>query len=104
MKRKLLRGIGCPVGDGTTIVGPIECKGTIAIGNQIGEECRRVGKGENYTQLVCSGTWIGGRVTILGNTQISMVVVIAGCACVVEDAPPNVLVVGTGKKYPELKK
>lgn len=33
MKRKLLRGIGCPVGDGTTIVGPIECKGTIAIGN-----------------------------------------------------------------------
>lgn len=73
-------------------------------GYQIGEECRRVGKGENYTQLVCSGTWIGGRVTILGNTQISMVVVIAGCACVVEDAPPNVLVVGTGKKYPELKK
>ena len=32
MKRKLLRGIGCPVGDGTTIVGPIECKGSIAIG------------------------------------------------------------------------
>ena len=32
-----------------------------------------------------------------------MVVVIAGCACVVEDAPPNVLVVGTGKKYPEFK-
>ena len=31
-KRKLLRGIGCPVGDGTRIVGPIECKGTIAIG------------------------------------------------------------------------
>lgn len=39
-------------------------------GHQIGEERRRAGKGENYTQLVCSATWIGGRVTILGNTQI----------------------------------
>ena len=47
MKRKLLRGIGCPVGDGTTIVGPIECKGTIAIGNNcwIGKNCKVNGNG-----------------------------------------------------------
>ena len=47
MKRKLLRGIGCPVGDGTTIVGPIECKGTIAIGKNcwIGKNCKVNGNG-----------------------------------------------------------
>ena len=47
MKRKLLRGIGCPVGDGPTIVGPIECKGTIAIGNNcwIGKNCKVNGNG-----------------------------------------------------------
>lgn len=47
MKRKLLRGIGCPVGDGTTIVGPIECKGIIAIGKNcwIGKNCRINGNG-----------------------------------------------------------
>ena len=46
-KRKLLRGIGCPVGDGTTIVGPIECKGIIAIGKNcwIGKNCRINGNG-----------------------------------------------------------
>ena len=47
MKRKLLRGIGCPVGDGTTIVGPIECKGAIAIGKNcwIGKNCKVNGNG-----------------------------------------------------------
>ena len=47
MKRKLLRGIGCPVGDGTTIVGPIECKGTITIGKNcwIGKNCKVNGNG-----------------------------------------------------------
>ena len=34
VKRKLLSGIGCQVGDGTTIVGPIECKGFISIGKK----------------------------------------------------------------------
>lgn len=63
-------------------------------GHQIGEECRRAGKGENYTQLVGSGTWIGGRATVLGNTQIGSGCVIAGCACVVKDVPANTLVGG----------
>ena len=42
MKRKLLRGIDCQVGDGTTIVGPIECKGSITIGCNcwIGKNCK----------------------------------------------------------------
>ena len=67
-------------------------------GHQIGKECRRAGKGENYTQLVGSGTWIGGRVTILGNTQIGSGCVIAGCACVVKDVPNNTLVGGVPAK------
>jgi len=32
MKRKLLSSIGCQIGEGTTIVGPIECKGTAGSG------------------------------------------------------------------------
>ena len=47
MKRKLLSGIGCQVGDGTTIVGPIECKGFISIGKNcwIGKNCKVNGNG-----------------------------------------------------------
>lgn len=47
MKRILLRGIGCPVGDGTTVVGPIECTGIISIGKNcwIGKNCKINGNG-----------------------------------------------------------
>lgn len=47
IKRKLLSGIGCTVGEGTTIVGPIECKGTILIGKNcwIGKNCKINGNG-----------------------------------------------------------
>ena len=52
IKRKLLSGIGCTVGEGTTIVGPIECKGTILIGKNcwIGKNCKINGNGTgNYS-------------------------------------------------------
>lgn len=90
MKRKLLRGIGCPVGDGTTIVGPIECKGTIAIGNNcwIGKNCKVNG----------NGTWIGGRSTICNNSSVGNGCVVAACACVVHDVPDNTLVGGVPAK------
>ena len=100
MKRKLLNGIGCSIGEGTTIVGPIECKGFISIGKNcwigknckingngtvtIGDNCdlgpevtfqtgghvignadRRAGTGEVFHQAVGSGTWIGGRLSLI---------------------------------------
>lgn len=43
MKRRLLRKMGCPVGEGTTIVGPIACTGFISIG--IGKNCKINGDG-----------------------------------------------------------
>ena len=72
MKRKLLRGIGCPVGDGTTIVGPIECKGTIAIGNNC---------------------WIGARVFILPGVSLGEGCVVAG-GYVVTKSFPSLSVIG----------
>ncbi len=47
LKRVLLRGIGCSVGEGTTIVGPIECTGYITIGKNcwIGKNCKINGNG-----------------------------------------------------------
>ena len=74
MKRKLLRGIGCPVGDGTTIVGPIECKGTIAIGNNC---------------------WIGPNVTIQGPVIIEDGAVVAPGSVVNKSVPKGAIVAGT---------
>ena len=47
MKRVLLNRIGCSIGEGTTVVGPIECKGRIIIGKNcwIGKNCRINGNG-----------------------------------------------------------
>lgn len=47
MKRRLLREIGCSVGENTTIVGPIECRGTISIGDNcwIGKNLKVNGNG-----------------------------------------------------------
>lgn len=47
MKRKLLTGIGCTVGKNTIIVGPIECRGTVIIGDNcwIGKNCKINGNG-----------------------------------------------------------
>lgn len=72
-------------------------------GHAIGEHIRRAGVGENYTQIVGDGVWIGGRVTILNNVTIHEGSVVAGCACVTKDIPSDVLVGGVpAKKIKEL--
>ena len=128
-KRLLLSSIGCHVGRGTTIVGPIMVYGTISIGENcwinrdftvhgnghvvIGNNCdiapevsiltgghaiggplRRAGSGERYTIRIGNGVWVGARSTILGNTVVGDSSVIAACACVNKDIPPNSLVGG----------
>lgn len=117
------------IGEGTKIVGPIECygqlkagkncwigknlringNGTVMIGDncdigpevtfqtgshEIGSSHRRAGKGVVCQQSVGSGTWIGGRSTILNSTAIGEGCVIAGCACVTKDVAPNTLAGG----------
>ena len=67
-------------------------------GHQIGDHSRRAGKGESYHIAVGSGVWIGGRATILRNTRIGDGSVIAACACVPKDVPPNTLVAGVPAK------
>lgn len=63
-------------------------------GHTIGTPERRAGDGIKYTQIVGSGTWIGGRTTILNNVNIGKSCVVAGCACVVKDVGDNILVGG----------
>ena len=67
-------------------------------GHEIGTETRRAGKGLKCSQYVGSGTWIGGRSTIIGNTTIGSGCVVAGCACVAQDIPNNMLVGGVPAK------
>ena len=128
-KRKLLNSIGMNIGANTKVVGPIECLGTLIVGENcwigknfkvngngcvtIGNNCdigpevtfntggheigcstRRAGKGCLFSQTVGSGTWIGGRSTILNNANIGKSCVIASCACVVKDVSDNSLVGG----------
>lgn len=132
-KRKLLQFIGFEIGETTKIVGPLECYGTLVIGencwigknlkvngngsvvigdccdiapevtfqtggHEIGSSERRAGDGLIYNQSVGNGVWIGGRSTIIGDVTISDGSVVAGCACVVKDVPPNVLVGGVPAK------
>ena len=63
MKRRLLRKMGCPVGEGTTIVGPIACTGFISIGRNcwIGKNCKINGNG---TVQIGDNCDIGPEVTI----------------------------------------
>lgn len=67
-------------------------------GHLIGSAKRRAGEGIVLSQSVGSGTWIGGRTTILGNTNIGAGCVIAGCACVTQDVADNSLVGGVPAK------
>ena len=71
MKRKLLSGIGCQVGDGTTIVGPIECKGFISIGKNcwIGKNCKVNGNGTVQIGDNCN---IGPEVTFQTGVNITV--------------------------------
>lgn len=63
-------------------------------GHDIGGAERRAGKGRKFHQSVGKGTWIGGRVTVLGETSIGNACVVAGCACVIKSVSDNVLVGG----------
>lgn len=67
-------------------------------GHEIGTAERRAGIGCVFHQTVGNGTWIGGRSTILNNTNIGNSCVVAGCACVTKDVPDNVLVGGIPAK------
>lgn len=63
-------------------------------GHKIGSKERRAGEGVIFNQSVGDGTWIGGRTTILNNTNIGKSCVIAGCACVIKDVADNSVVGG----------
>ena len=124
MKRRLLNGIGCSVGEGTTIVGPIECRGYITIGKNcwIGKNCKINGNGTVQIGDNCDlgpevtfqtgGHKIGDKTRraghgeiyhqvigkICNNSTIGNGCVIAACACVVHDVPDNTLVGGVPAK------
>ena len=102
---KLIVGENCWIGKNFKVNG----NGTVTIGDNcdiapevtfqtgghaIGHCQRRAGKGKIFNQSVGDGTWIGGRVTILNETEIGKSCVIAGCACVIGDVPDNSLVGG----------
>lgn len=102
-------GTNCWIGRNLTIHG----NGTVTIGDncdiapdvtfltgghQIGDHSRRAGKGESYHITIGSGVWIGGRSTILLNTNIGDGCVIAACACVSKDVPADTLAAGVPAK------
>lgn len=106
---KLKIGQNCWIGKNFKVNG----NGSVVIGNNcdiapevtfqtgghiIGSPERRAGKGLTYTQSVGDGTWIGGRVTILNETNIGKSCVIAGCACVTKDVGDCTLVGGVPAK------
>lgn len=63
-------------------------------GHKIGTAERRAGVGCIFSQSVGDGTWIGGRATVINETNIGRSCVIAGCACVAHDIPDNSLAAG----------
>ena len=67
-------------------------------GHEIGPASRRAGRGVVFSQTVGSGTWIGGRSTIINNSSIGKSCVVASCACVTKDVPDNSLVGGVPAK------
>lgn len=107
---KLIIGKNCWIGKNFKVNG----NGTVIIGDNcdiapevtfqtrghfIGNSERRAGGGRIFSQSVGSGTWIGGRATILGNSNIGTGCVIAGCACVTRDVEDNSLVGGVPAKF-----
>ncbi len=126
VKRRLLNAIGHSLGEGTRLVGPIICTGTLVTGkncwlgrnltihgngqvllgdncdlapevafltggHEIGIAARRAGLGKTCTIRVEDGCWIGARATVLGTVTLGRGSVIAACACVTKDIPPNTL-------------
>lgn len=106
---KLKIGKNCWIGKNLTVNG----NGTVIIGDncdiapevtfltgghKVGDFSRRAGEGEIYTIKVGSGTWLGARSTIGGNTNIGKGCVVAACACVMRDLDDNRLVGGVPAK------
>lgn len=102
-------GANCWIGANITVHG----NGTVVIGNncdlapdvtfltgghQFGDHSRRAGCGEEYHITVGNGVWIGGRATVLMNTVIGDGSMVAACACVNKDVPPDTLVAGVPAK------
>ena len=91
-KNLMVNGIGTVViGDNCDIAPEVTFQ---TGGHLIGNSERRAGEGVIFNQTVGAGTWIGGRATILNNTNIGKSCVIAGCACVTHDVADNLLVGG----------
>lgn len=95
-KNLVVNGIGTVViGDNCDIAPEVTFQ---TGGHEIGSEERRAGTGIIFNQSVGSGSWIGGRVTILNNSTIGKSCVVAGCACVVKSVPDNTVVGGVPAK------
>lgn len=89
-------------GNGTVIIGD-RCDLAPEVtfqtgGHLIGTEERRAGKGVVFNQRIGNGVWIGGRTTILNNTNIGNSSIIAGCSCVIKNIEDNCLVGGVPAK------
>lgn len=88
----------CGNGNGEIIIGDncdIGPEVTFQTGDhKLGDSLRRAGQGVSRRQIVGSGTWIGGRSTIVGDTSIGQGCVVAACSCVIRDAKDNTLVAG----------
>lgn len=63
-------------------------------GHTIGGKNRRAGPGERYEIRVGDGCWIGARCTLGRNVSVGRGSVIAACAGVFRDVPPNTLAAG----------
>ena len=103
---KLIIGKNCWIGTNITVHGNgcvrVGDKSDMCVwsgngsgGREIGGAERRAGSGLTYSITVGSGTWIGARATIFGNTNIGSGCVIAACACVNKSVVDNTLVGGT---------
>ena len=87
-----VHGNGCvKIGDNCDIAPDVTF---LTGGHKIGGAERRAGTGETYSITVGSGTWIGARTTVLGNTNIGSGCVIAACACVNKSIADNTLAGG----------
>ena len=99
---KLIVGANCWIGRDFCVNG----NGTVTIGancdiapnvsfqtggHLIGDESRRAGRGVKFDFHVGDGVWIGARATFLNGVTVGDGSVIAACACVANDTPPNTL-------------
>lgn len=91
-KNLTVNGNGCVTIEDSCDIGPEVAFQTG--GHEIGTRDRRAGEECIFNQLIGAGSWIGGRATVLNNTNIGKSCVVAGCACVIKDVPDNSVVGG----------